>query len=117
MKEVKELEDQLQRIREELHESGFTHEGQTAEEAYAERLEQLHLDESKGVVQEGNRVVSVLLARCLLWLEVIREKYAPFPFLQDYNNADCYPTGKARLMIVSWIPTRLSSRLEIPSTR
>ncbi|KAF1344098.1 hypothetical protein BDV97DRAFT_304804 [Delphinella strobiligena] len=71
-KEVKELEEQLHAISEQLHESGYTHEGKTAEEAYAERLSQFHIDE--GVVRDGNQVVSILLARCLLWVEVIQEK-------------------------------------------
>jgi len=67
------LEDQLISISEEMHESGHSHEGKTAEEAYAERLAELHIDE--GVIQEGNQVVSILLSRCLLWVEVIQEKY------------------------------------------
>lgn len=71
---MKELEEQLHAISEQLHESGYTHEGKTAEEAYAERLSQFHIDE--GVVRDGNQVVSTLLARCLLWVEVIQEKYA-----------------------------------------
>ena len=72
--EVKELHKQLLQVQAELKAVGVEHEGKTAEEAYAERLAQIHLDD--GVILEGDKVVSTLLARCLLWVEVVEEKYA-----------------------------------------
>ncbi|GAB7348188.1 hypothetical protein MBLNU459_g6193t2 [Dothideomycetes sp. NU459] len=72
VREVQDFYAQLIEIQTELHESGVAHEGRTAEEAYAERLAQLNLDDSG--VQQGDKVVSVLLARCLLWVEIIQEK-------------------------------------------
>lgn len=70
--EVKELHDQLSQIQDELHESGVSHEGRTAEEEYADRLKRMTLEE--GVVHEGPEVVATLLARCLLWVEIVEEK-------------------------------------------
>ncbi len=48
------------------------HEGKSAEQAYAEKLAKLSLTE--GEVQDGQTVVLALLARCTLWIEIIREK-------------------------------------------
>jgi hypothetical protein len=73
VKDVKELEAQLLVIQQELHEDRDPHEGKSAEEAYSERLNKLSLTE--GGVQDGEVVVKALLARCLLWCEVIQEKY------------------------------------------
>jgi len=72
VKEVQELEEQLKQIQAELKDAGVSHEGRTAEEAYAERLSQVHIAENN--VQEGTKVVSFLLGRCLLWVEIIQEK-------------------------------------------
>ncbi|KAF2150614.1 hypothetical protein K461DRAFT_280610 [Myriangium duriaei CBS 260.36] len=71
-KEVKELRDQLAQVQEQLHAQGITHEGKTAEEAYAERLAQVHITD--GIIQEGNQVVSTLLSRCVIWSEIIEQK-------------------------------------------
>ena len=76
VKDVKELEAQLLAIQHELHEDRDPHDGKSAEEAYSERLNNLSLTE--GGVQDGEVVVKALLARCLLWCEVIQEKYALF---------------------------------------
>ncbi|KAI5195780.1 hypothetical protein E4T39_08056 [Aureobasidium subglaciale] len=70
--EVQELEEQLKQIQAELKDAGVSHEGRTAEEAYAERLQQVHIDENH--IEEGDKVVSFLLARCLLWLEIIQKR-------------------------------------------
>ena len=64
---------QLLQAQEELHVAGVSHEGKSAEEAYAERLAQLHLEE--GVIQDGSKVVSTVLQRCLLWVEIVEERY------------------------------------------
>ena len=74
-KEVKEFEQQLLEIQEQLHESRITHEGKTAEQVYAERLAQMSLTE--GEVADGPTVLRALLVRCLLWVEIIQEKYVP----------------------------------------
>ncbi|KAK5127642.1 hypothetical protein LTR85_006983 [Meristemomyces frigidus] len=71
-KEVKEYEDQLLQIQAELHETRIVHDGKSAEQVYAERLASLSLTESE--VTDGPTVVRALLARCLLWVEVITEK-------------------------------------------
>lgn len=72
VKDVKELEAQLLAIQHELHADRDPHDGKSAEEAYSERLNKLSLTE--GGVQDGEVVVKALLARCLLWCEVIQEK-------------------------------------------
>ncbi|KAF2220077.1 hypothetical protein BDZ85DRAFT_31609 [Elsinoe ampelina] len=71
-KEVKELNDQLLQISEQLHAGDGTHEGKSAEEAYAERLAQISLSETGP--QDGESVVKTLLARCLIWREIIEKK-------------------------------------------
>jgi hypothetical protein len=70
--EVKDFEKQLFEIQAELNAEGISHEGKTAEEVYAERLAAIQLCE--GVVQDGPTVVKSLLARCLLWVEVIETR-------------------------------------------
>jgi hypothetical protein len=72
VKEVQDLHDNLKQIQDELKDAGVAHEGRTAEEAYAERLSQVHIDEAHA--EEGSKVVSSLLGRCLLWVEIIQEK-------------------------------------------
>ncbi|KAL1586773.1 hypothetical protein WHR41_04470 [Cladosporium halotolerans] len=71
-KDVKELESQLLAIQHELHEDRISHDGKSAEDAYAEKLSTLSLTE--GGVRDGDVVVKALLARCMLWCEVIQEK-------------------------------------------
>lgn len=73
VKEVKELEAQLLQIQEELHESQPSHEGKTAEEVYLEKIHAMNLADYE-VPKEGPAVVSVLLARCLLWAEIIQRR-------------------------------------------
>jgi len=70
--EVKDLHNQVLQTQEELHIAGISHEGKSAEEAYAERLAQMHLEE--GVIQDGPKVVSTVLQRCLLWVEIVEER-------------------------------------------
>ncbi|KAK8215125.1 hypothetical protein M8818_002135 [Zalaria obscura] len=72
VKEVKEYQEQLFKIRDELHESTITHDGKSAEDVYMEKIASLNLQE--GVAQDGNKVVALLLARCQLWAEIILEK-------------------------------------------
>lgn len=71
-KEVDEYKQQLLQIQSELHVTDVAHEGKTAEEVYAERLAQIHLEE--GVIQSGVKVVAQILGRCLLWIEIIQAK-------------------------------------------
>nr|POF10122.1 upf0662 protein [Quercus suber] len=70
--EVKEYEQQLLQIQSDLHGSRDPHEGQTAEERYAERLRMLSI--ADGDVQTGDKVTKLLCERCLLWVEVIQVK-------------------------------------------
>lgn len=74
MNEVKDLQQQLFQIGDELHESSVEHAGKTAEQVYADKLAQLRLGE--GESHGGSHVVSILLARCMLWAEIVLEKYA-----------------------------------------
>jgi len=76
-KEVKELADQLHAIQADLHADATSHEGQTAEEVYSERLRQIQLHDG---VRDGDQVVLGLLARCQLWLEIVEEKYVGLIF-------------------------------------
>jgi hypothetical protein len=93
VKDVKELESQLLVIQQELHENRDPHEGKSAEEAYSERLNKLSLTE--GGVQDGEVVVKALLARCLLWCEVIQEKYV-FPITTFYLTGLTASIGRVR---------------------
>ncbi|KAK0776253.1 hypothetical protein LTR75_016315 [Friedmanniomyces endolithicus] len=70
VKEVHDFEEQLLEIQSQLHGSRDSHEGKSAEQVYAERLQQLSLHEST----DGPTVVHALLARCLLWVEIIQAK-------------------------------------------
>ncbi|QIW98237.1 hypothetical protein AMS68_003755 [Peltaster fructicola] len=72
-KEVKDLEAQLLAIREELHEETPDHQGKSAEEVYLEKIHAMNLADYE-VPKEGPAVVSVLLARCLLWAEIIQRR-------------------------------------------
>jgi hypothetical protein len=96
-KEVKDYEDQLHTIQAELHADAPTHEGKTAEEVYAERLALIQLADD--VQQDGETVARSLLARCLLWVEIIQEKYA----LSDKSflkcTTDTIPLGMAKSTI------------------
>ena len=71
-KEVNDFEQQVLQIRDEIQAQEVVHEGQSAEEAYASKLDKLSLTE--GEVQDGPSVVKALLYRCTLWIEIIREK-------------------------------------------
>jgi len=62
----------LLQIQSELHEEKLEHEGKTAEQVYAERLAQLTI--TGGEYDDGPPVVRALLARCLLWLEIVQDK-------------------------------------------
>lgn len=73
MREVNELEEKVREVQSALQQQGMDHGGKSAEQAYEKVLAQLSLTE--GEVRDGKTVVSALLARCLLWIEVIREKY------------------------------------------
>lgn len=65
------FQEQLNKIATDLHEQNLVaHEGKSAEEVYAERLAQLSLTDNE--IQDGHQVVSALLARCILWAEVIQ---------------------------------------------
>ncbi|SMQ55801.1 unnamed protein product [Zymoseptoria tritici ST99CH_1A5] len=71
-KEVKEYEDQLHEIQTELHADAPTHEGKSAEDVYAERLALIQLADN--VEEDGTTVAKSLLARCLLWAEIIQTR-------------------------------------------
>ncbi|PPJ55657.1 hypothetical protein CBER1_05864 [Cercospora berteroae] len=71
-KEVKDFERQLLEIQEQLHAERDPHEGKTAEEVYAERLQLIQ--DCPSCVKEPDMVVKGLLARCLLWVEIIQQK-------------------------------------------
>ncbi|KXT04188.1 hypothetical protein AC578_92 [Pseudocercospora eumusae] len=71
-KEVKEFERQLLEIESKLKLTHDDHQGKTAQEVYAERLELMNKCEN--CHQDPNFVVQSLLARCLLWVEIIQQK-------------------------------------------
>ena len=72
--EVRSLYDQLIEIqKEQQSEPELSHEGKTAQDYYAERLAMINLVD--GEVKDGKTIVNGLLTRCLLWVEVIEEKY------------------------------------------
>lgn len=70
---MKDLEAQLHEIQEQLHEEQPDHQGKTAEEVYLEKVHAMNLADYE-VPKEGPAVVSVLLARCLLWAEIIQRR-------------------------------------------
>jgi hypothetical protein len=113
VKDVKELESQLLVIQQELHEDRDPHEGKSAEEAYSERLNKLSLTE--GGVQDGEVVVKALLARCLLWCEVIQEKYVDSTAQYLLLLMTC--TGRARSTTDSRTHTTNLSNFATTSSR
>ncbi|KAF1820220.1 uncharacterized protein K489DRAFT_433658 [Dissoconium aciculare CBS 342.82] len=70
--EVKEYHEQLLEMQRELNAELDLHPGKTAEETYAERISTITLAMQAG--QDGRTVVNGLLARCLLWVEIVEEK-------------------------------------------
>lgn len=70
--EVKEFEKQLRAIQDELHESRDPHEGKSAEEVYTERMAMVQICD--GCTDDPDTVVKSLLARCVLWVEIIEQK-------------------------------------------
>lgn len=117
VKDVKELEAQLVQIQEQLHEGRDKHEGKSAEEVYANRLSSLSLTE--GGPQTGETVVKALLARCLLWCEIIQEKYAPhFGLMYLAQQLISSPiTGKASSTPASKTPTTNSTNSATNSSK
>ena len=74
-KEVKDFEAQLLDIQETLHVETFSHEGKTAEQVYLEKLGSMSLTYgTEETAQDGRTIVRILLARCLLWAEIIQRK-------------------------------------------
>ncbi|KAI5360054.1 hypothetical protein Slin15195_G119170 [Septoria linicola] len=71
-KEVRDFEKQLLQIQEELHAEIDPHDGKSAQEVYAERLQLIQ--DCPSCVTDPETTVKSLLARCLLWVEIIREK-------------------------------------------
>lgn len=71
-KEVDEYEQEMLKIRAEVHAEDIQVEGQGPEEAYASRLAELSLTE--GEVPDGKAVIRALLTRCTLWIEIMRQK-------------------------------------------
>lgn len=88
---MNELGDKLAQIQRDIDGPTVQHEGKSAEETYAERLQQLQLED--GVIQEGGTVVNLLLARCQLWLEIVQEKYVKSGALGTIPNMR-YRQGK-----------------------
>ena len=62
----------MNEIQQELHADAPTYEGKSAEDIYADKLAKLTL--SEGEIKDGREVVLALLARCILWIAIIREK-------------------------------------------
>ncbi|KAK5171326.1 uncharacterized protein LTR77_004470 [Saxophila tyrrhenica] len=81
-KEVNEFEQQVIQIQEEMNADTIEYEGKSAEQAYADKLSKLSLTE--GEIQDGRQIVLALLARCTLWIDIIREKQGNIdPRFQD----------------------------------
>lgn len=78
------MEQQVQQVQSALHAEGIEHEGKSAEEAYEKMLAQLSLTEGEN--RDGKTVVKALLMRCLLWIEVIREKYDSLSSPSNFAN-------------------------------
>jgi len=70
--EVKEYHEQLLQMQRELNADLDLHPGRTAEEVYAERIRTITL--AMNPDQDGRTVLNGLLARCLLWVEIVEEK-------------------------------------------
>ncbi|KAK4610503.1 CUB1 family protein [Fulvia fulva] len=81
-KEVEDFRQQLLAIQDEVHFENDPHEGKTAEEVYVERLAMIQICET--CQQPPEVVVKSLLARCLLWVEIIEQKRGKIdPRFQD----------------------------------
>jgi hypothetical protein len=92
------------------------HPGKTAEETYAERISTITLAMQAG--QDGRTVVNGLLARCLLWVEIVEEKYVPQLLYQllILANKDP-PIGEVTSTNASKTPLTNSSKSATPSTK
>ena len=71
-REVNELEQQVLQLRDEIDAESVHHDGESAEQAYASRISQMSLTE--GNPRDGRAVITSLLFRCTVWIEIIREK-------------------------------------------
>lgn len=111
-KEVDELEQEMFKIRTEVHAEAIQHEGQNAQEAYRSRLHSLSLTE--GEVPDGDQVIQTLLIRIALWLEIMREKWV---FIDNHKLTSGllipYSTDKAISRSASKISTKSSSKSAI----
>ncbi|KAK5167898.1 hypothetical protein LTR04_007006 [Oleoguttula sp. CCFEE 6159] len=70
--EVKAFEDQLKEIQAGLQDVVAPVGDRSAEDQYADKLREMKLDENH--VPEGKKLVLDLLARCLLWVQIVQEK-------------------------------------------
>jgi hypothetical protein len=70
---VEDFKRQLKEIEATLEGSGVPTDDRSAQEKYVEALEHLKI-EDKGVPHE-RKLVKDLLGRCILWAQIIEEKY------------------------------------------
>lgn len=74
-KDVAEFKQQVLKIQEDIHSDiseSLAASGLPAEQVFAEKLAKLSLTD--GEIRDGPTVVKSLLARCVLWIEIIQEK-------------------------------------------
>ncbi|KAF2719511.1 hypothetical protein K431DRAFT_305110 [Polychaeton citri CBS 116435] len=87
-KDVADFKQQILKIQDEIHGDAskrLQESGLPAEQLYAEKLAQLSLTD--GGVRDGPTVVKGLLARCILWVEIIQEKQGRIdPHFDDTYN-------------------------------
>lgn len=113
---MNEFEQQVLQIQKEVEtDEPQQHSGQSAEEAYATRLQRLSI--TGGEVHDGKFVMKTTLERCLLWIEIIREKCALPVSSHLFVVLTLSFKGKARSTSVSKTLTTSFSRSGILSSR
>ena len=90
------------------------HPGRTAEEVYAERIRTITL--AMNPDQDGRTVLNGLLARCLLWVEIVEEKYVVHLQFRHQSLLTTL-TDEDTLTNASRTPLTNSSRFAMPSIR
>jgi hypothetical protein len=70
-------------MQKELHADVDTHPGRSAEEVYKERIQTITLAMNPNT--DGQTVLRGLLARCLLWVEIVEEKYVATLSFRDFR--------------------------------
>ncbi|KAK3078364.1 hypothetical protein LTS18_007700, partial [Coniosporium uncinatum] len=84
--EVQEFKKQLEEIRKDLHEDAEQQDGQSLLDKYTEKIKGMSIEANTEA--SADKLVSDLLTRCLLWVDIIEEKQGKIaePFKDTYDK-------------------------------